>query len=84
MSDLRTVNYTFAYYDFTQNSPLSPHSHKIPFLIFLQGAVRSGGCQVRGLFFCFVYYDIQENFDKRDNLWREKVSKRDNFPCYLT
>jgi hypothetical protein len=27
---------------------------------------------------------IQENFDKRDNLLREKVSKRDNFPCYLT
>jgi hypothetical protein len=27
---------------------------------------------------------LQENFDKRDNLWREKVSKRDNFPCYLT
>jgi hypothetical protein len=27
---------------------------------------------------------IQENFDKRDNFKREKVSKRDNFPCYLT
>jgi hypothetical protein len=27
---------------------------------------------------------IQENFDKRDNVQREKVSKRDNFPCYLT
>jgi hypothetical protein len=29
---------------------------------------------------CFV----QENFVKRDNLQREKVSQRDNFPCYLT
>jgi hypothetical protein len=27
---------------------------------------------------------IQENFDQRDNLQREKVCKRDNFPCYLT
>jgi hypothetical protein len=27
---------------------------------------------------------IQEIFDKRDNLQREKVSKRDKFPCYLT
>jgi hypothetical protein len=27
---------------------------------------------------------VQENFDKRDNLEREKVSKRDKFPCYLT
>jgi hypothetical protein len=27
---------------------------------------------------------LQENFDKRDNLEREKVSKRDKFPCYLT
>jgi hypothetical protein len=35
-------------------------------------------------YFCINAFDIQENFDKRDNLQREKVSKRDNFPCYLT
>jgi hypothetical protein len=27
---------------------------------------------------------LQENFDKRGNLQQGKVSKRDNFPCYLT
>jgi hypothetical protein len=30
------------------------------------------------------HFPIQENFDKRDSLQREKVSKRNNFPCYLT
>jgi hypothetical protein len=29
-------------------------------------------------------YVLQEHFDKPDNLQREKVAKRDNFPCYLT
>jgi hypothetical protein len=32
----------------------------------------------------YLVWLLQENFDKRDNLEREKVSKRDNFPFYLT
>jgi hypothetical protein len=27
---------------------------------------------------------LQENFDKRDKLYGEKVFYRENFPCYLT
>jgi hypothetical protein len=36
-----------------------------------------------GVYVKFRLY-IQENFDKRDNLQRENLSKRDKFPCYLT